>query len=272
MRRRARILTALVSSFGIAEESHQLATLPGMRRLARSSPTAGPALPCRFWHHTGHSPLSAYNPADFAPDPRREARDAARARPGSRSRDGANDRRGQAPQPDPREQRQAIGRSDGRRRHQGAAGGRSSLRSPDPALEPAHAPLHLRRAGRDSHHRSPPDGGAAQAGDRVRHRGRGEGRGRPLRRDEEAGPGLGPGVGRAVRDAVRQPALARRPAHQLPTRSASGSSVCTSCASSRRAAVSTCSPPRSACRWRPSCASSSTTSAASPTCSASRTR
>ena len=60
---------------------------------------------------------------------------------------------------------QAIGRSDGRGRHQGAAGGRSSLRSPDAAMEPAHAPLHLRRAGRDSHHRSPPDGGAAQAGD-----------------------------------------------------------------------------------------------------------
>ena len=111
--------------------------------------------------------------------------------------------------------KQAIGRSDGRGRHQGAAGGRSSLRSPDAALEPAHAPLHLWRAGRDSHHRSPPDGATAEAGDRVRHRGRGEGRGGPLRRDQEAGPGLDPGVGRALPDAVREPALARRPAHQL---------------------------------------------------------
>jgi hypothetical protein len=33
-------------------------------------------------------PLNAYNPADFAPDPRREAREAARAHPGSRGRDG----------------------------------------------------------------------------------------------------------------------------------------------------------------------------------------
>src|SRR6185295_7385228 len=34
-------------------------------------------------------PLNAYNPADFAPDPRREARDAAQVRLGSRGRDGA---------------------------------------------------------------------------------------------------------------------------------------------------------------------------------------
>ena len=92
-------------------------------------------------------------------------------------------RRGQA-----QRHNQAIGRSDGRGRHQGAAGGRSSLRSPDAALEPAHAPLHLRGAGGDPHHRSPPDGGAAQAGDRVRDRGRREGRRGPLRRDQEAGP------------------------------------------------------------------------------------
>ncbi len=70
-------------------------------------------------------------------------------------------------------------------------------------------------------------------------------------------------MGRALRHAVREPALAGRAAHQLQHDQASGSSGCTSFASSRRAAVSTCCPPRSACRWRPSCASSNTTSAAS---------
>ena len=44
----------------------------------------------------------------------------------------------------------------------------------------------------------------------------GQGRHGALRRHQEAGARLGQGVGRALRDAVRQPALARRPADQLP--------------------------------------------------------
>ena len=84
------------------------------------------------------------------------------------------------------------------------------------ALEPAHAPLHPRRARRDPHHRPAADGAAAQPGARLRGRGRRQGRLGALRRDQEAGARLGQGLGRALRDAVRQPALARRPADQLP--------------------------------------------------------
>ena len=51
---------------------------------------------------------------------------------------------------------------------------------------------------------------------RLRRRRRPPGRHRAVRRHEEAGARLGQGVGRALRHAVRQPALARRPADQLP--------------------------------------------------------
>ncbi len=50
----------------------------------------------------GRLPPSAYNPPTFAPNPRREARDAARQGPGSRSRDGIRRSRGRL-EPDPGE-------------------------------------------------------------------------------------------------------------------------------------------------------------------------
>ena len=46
-------------------------------------------------------------------------------------------------------------------RHQGAAGGRCALRPPDATLESQDAPLHLRRARRDPHHRPSEDRAAA---------------------------------------------------------------------------------------------------------------
>ncbi len=46
------------------------------------------------------------------------------------------------------------------RHHEAAARGRRPLRPPDPALEPEDEALHLRRAQRHLHHRSPADAGA----------------------------------------------------------------------------------------------------------------
>ena len=98
----------------------------------------------------------------------------------------------------------------------GAAGGRSSLRPPDAAVGPAHAPVHLRGARRDPHHRPAADRASARRGAAVRRRGGEQGRGHPLRRHQEAGTRRDQGVGRALRHAVRQPALARRAVDQLP--------------------------------------------------------
>ena len=93
--------------------------------------------------------------------------------------------------------------------------GRSPLRPPDAPLEPEHAPLHLRRAGRDPHHRPAPDRGAAGERPPLRRRARQRRRHGALRRHQEAGPRLGQGMGRPLQDALRQPALAGRPADQL---------------------------------------------------------
>ena len=82
--------------------------------------------------------------------------------------------------------------------------------------DPAHAPVHLRGARRDPHHRPAADRAAARRGAAVRRRRGQQGRDGPLRRHQEAGPRLGQGVGGALRHAVREPAVARRPVDQLP--------------------------------------------------------
>ena len=102
-----------------------------------------------------------------------------------------------------------------RRLHARAAGGRSSLRPPDPPLESKDAPLHLHGAGRHLHHRPAADPRLDRAGcglraQRVRAR-----RLDPVRGHQEAMPGLDRRGGCARRHAVREPPLARRPAHQL---------------------------------------------------------
>ena len=107
------------------------------------------------------------------------------------------------------------GASNGRSRHQGAAAGRSPLRPPDAPLEPEHAPLHLRRARRDPHHRPPADRAAARRRPPLRRRALERWRNGALRRHQEAGSRLRQGVGRPLPDALRQPPLARRPADQL---------------------------------------------------------
>ena len=63
---------------------------------------------------------------------------------------------------------QPKGSHRGSRLHEGAAGGRSALRSPDAPLEPEDEALHLRRARRHLHHRPPADAGAAAGGTRLR--------------------------------------------------------------------------------------------------------
>ena len=105
-----------------------------------------------------------------------------------------------------------------------AARSRSPLRPPDPPLEPQDAPVHLRGAQRDPHHRPRPDRAAAGRRPRVRPRDRRPRRAGPLRRDQEAGPGADRPGGDPRRHAVRQQALARRHADQLrrPSRSGSG--------------------------------------------------
>ena len=70
-----------------------------------------------------------------------------------------------------------------------AARGRSPLRPPDPPLESQDAPVHLRGAQRDPHHRPRPDRPASGRGARGRARHRGARRPGAVRRDEEAGAG-----------------------------------------------------------------------------------
>ncbi len=107
------------------------------------------------------------------------------------------------------------GTPNARARDQGAAGGRPSLRPSDATLEPAHGPLHLRRARRDPHHRPHADRKAARE---ARHftaqiAAQGGSSSSWARRSRPATPWRS---GPAVRHALRQPALARRPADQLP--------------------------------------------------------
>ncbi len=106
-------------------------------------------------------------------------------------------------------------RFNARGRPHRAAPGRSALRPSDAPLEPEHAPLHLRRAGRDPHHRPAADRGAAGERPPLRRRARQRRRHRALRRHQEAGPRHGPGMGRSLQDALRQQALAGWPADQL---------------------------------------------------------
>ena len=92
-------------------------------------------------------------------------------------------------------ERTSRGRSNGRRHHEAAAGGRSPLRSPDPALEPQDEAVHLRGAQRDLHHRPAADPGAHRHRLPVRAPHRRERRHGALRRHEEAGPGADPEAG-----------------------------------------------------------------------------
>ena len=93
-----------------------------------------------------------------------------------------------------------------------AARGRSPLRPPDPPLEPQDAPVHLRGAQRDPHHRPRPDRAAAGRRARVRPRDR-----RPRR----AGP-----VRRAPRSRPRSRSPRRRPAPACRTSTSAGSAAC----------------------------------------------
>ena len=96
-----------------------------------------------------------------------------------------------------------------------AARGRGPLRPPDPPLEPQDAPVHLRRAQRDPHHRSRPDRPAPGRRPRGRPRDRRPRRPGPVRRDQEAGPGADRRRGDPRQHAVRPEALARRHADEL---------------------------------------------------------
>ncbi len=103
----------------------------------------------------------------------------------------------------------------GRRHDAGAAGKRRPLRSPDPSLEPEDEALHLHRAQRHLHHRPAPVAVVHRPRLRVRQGDRRPRRLHHVRGYEEAGPGGHRRAGDARRHAVRQPALARRHAHQL---------------------------------------------------------
>ena len=149
-------------------------------------------------------------------------------------------------------------------RHQGAAGGRSSLRPPDAALEPEHAPLHLRRARRDPHHRPAADRGAARAGAASSS----------PRSPAKGGIVLFVGTKKQARDSVKEwaercgmPYVNHRWLGGLLTNfktiSQADRAPARAARAARRTASSTCCRPRSGCRWRPSSRSSSTTSAAS---------
>ncbi len=103
----------------------------------------------------------------------------------------------------------------GCRHHAPAAGLRRPLRTPDPALEPQDEAPYLHRAQWHLHHRFAAEPDLHRFLLRVREEHRGQGRNDPVHRHEEAGSGGHRAAGRARRHAVRQPALARRHAHQL---------------------------------------------------------
>ena len=104
----------------------------------------------------------------------------------------------------------------GCRHDEAAVGGRGPFRPSDSALEPEDEAIHLRRAQRHLHHRSPADAGAHRDGVQVRARHRRRRRLDPLRGHQEADPGSGGALRGQMRNAVHQRALARRHAHQLP--------------------------------------------------------
>ena len=109
-------------------------------------------------------------------------------------------------------------RSDAR----GSPRGRRALRAPDPSLESQDAPLHFRRAQRDSHHRPAEDASADRSRPEARARRRVARRERALRVHQAAARGHRPRTGRARGRAVHHRALARRFAHQLPDREEAG--------------------------------------------------
>ena len=108
------------------------------------------------------------------------------------------------------------GEPRGRRHDEATARGRGPFRPSDPPLEPEDEALHLRRAQRHLHHRPEPDLGTRRHRLLLRARPRRRRRSDPLRRHEEADPGPGRRIRHRLRHALRQPALARRHAHQLP--------------------------------------------------------
>ena len=111
-----------------------------------------------------------------------------------------------------------TGEPHGSRHHAPAARERRPLRAPDPSLEPEDEALHHDRAQRHLHHRPAAVAGLHRPLLRVRQGDRRPGRHRHVRRHQEAGPGGDRRAGDPRRHALRQPALARRHAHQLPDR------------------------------------------------------
>ena len=132
----------------------------------------------------------------------------ARARSGPGSRAGDNGLRA------PHNRRHIHGSRD----HAPAARERRPLRAPDPSLEPQDEALHHDRAQRHLHHRPAAVAGLHRPLLRLHQGDRRQGRHRDVRRHQEAGPGGDRRAGDPRRHALRQPALARRHAHQLPDR------------------------------------------------------
>ena len=114
--------------------------------------------------------------------------------------------------------RQTRNDRHGSRHHAPAPRERRPLRAPDPSLEPEDEALHHDRAQRHLHHRPAAVAGLHRPLVRLHQGDRRQGRHRDVRGHQEAGPGGDRRAGDPRRDALRQPALARRHAHQLPDR------------------------------------------------------
>ena len=93
---------------------------------------------------------------------------------------------------------------------------RRAFRASDAALGSEDAAVHLHRAQRHPHHRSPADRAPPRRRDDLGPRVRGERRHDHVRRHQEAGPGDDRGRGAPLRHAVRQPPLDGRHADELP--------------------------------------------------------
>ena len=89
------------------------------------------------------------------------------------------------------------------------------LRPQDRSLEPSHERVHLRRAGRHSHHRPDADGAAAPSGAAIRARHRGGRRPGSVRRHQAAGAQANRRDRRNGRPVLHEQPLARRHPDQL---------------------------------------------------------
>jgi len=99
--------------------------------------------------------------------------------------------------------------------HERVAGGRSSLRSPDAAMEPENEGVHFRRTQRHPHYRSSENPQNVPRSEPLRERTRRARQGRSVRGHQTPGAGSGRRRVQTLRCVFREPPVAGRHADEL---------------------------------------------------------